>query len=155
MYDSIVTSDANVVVIAGSRDDMVAEPRDVLAAAAQTYATVHQTAPGAVLLVVGPSWIDDNPPPRLLQTRDAVKAAAQAAGAIFIDPLGDHWFSEPGLVAPDGIHPTDEGHHKMAVLMAPLVSDALDRSASGTQSPARGDVSVPSETVTPNAFHAG
>lgn len=152
---TIVTPEAKVVVIAGSRNDMTATPHDVLTAAADTYVTVHQKAPAAALLVVGPSWLNDQPPLQLLQTRDAVKAAADAGGAIFIDPIADHWFDKPGLVGSDGSRPTDEGHHAMAAALAPLVSSALDRPASGTGQVPDAITSSPTEGAIPGAPPTG
>ncbi|BBZ56382.1 SGNH/GDSL hydrolase family protein [Mycolicibacterium phocaicum] len=151
---TMVTPEAKVVVIAGSRNDMTATPHDILTAAADTYVTVHQKAPGAALLVVGPSWLNDQPPLQLLQARDAVKAAAEAGGATFVDPISDHWFDKPGLVGSDGSRPTDEGHQTIAAALAPLVSSVLDRPVSGT---AQADAITPSpnEGVIPGAPPAG
>ena len=56
---------------------------------------------------------------------EAVAAAARAADATYVDPIADGWFSEPaGLIASDGISPTNAGHSYIAGLIAPVVQRA-------------------------------
>ena len=67
-----VTTDARVVVISGSRNDVVAEPNQVTADALETYSLVQSLAPGAKLIVIGPTWGNSEPTEQILQTRDSV-----------------------------------------------------------------------------------
>ncbi len=41
---------------------------------------------------------------------------AAAVGGIFIDPLAEGWFAGAAhrFIGPDGIHPTDAGHARIA-----------------------------------------
>jgi lysophospholipase L1-like esterase len=120
----------DVVVICGSRNDIVAAPVDVKAAATEAYRQIAAIAPAASVVVVGPTWVDDAPPRQLLSIRDAVASAAGEAGARFIDPIADHWFSVgAGLVGADNVHPTDAGHTRIADLMTPVVIAAMDSRA--------------------------
>jgi hypothetical protein len=123
----LMTRDVSVVVIFGSRFDMYAAPDAVRQAAVDTYAAVREAAPDAALLVVGPAWPGDAPPPELLSTRDMVRDAAFEAGATFVDPIEEGWFAEdPGkLMAPDNIFPSDAGHEKIAVGVYQAILDAL------------------------------
>lgn len=123
----LVTSDARVVVISGSRSDVVAEPTVVTAAALETFALVHNLAPRASLIVIGPTWGTSEPTEALLRTRDAVRDAAVASAAYFVDPIEDAWFTngDPGLIGSDSVHPTDAGNERIADLMAPLVAAGL------------------------------
>ena len=123
-----MTGDVSAVVIFGSRNDMYAAPDVVRMAAADTYAAVRSAAPDAVLVVVGPVWPGDAPPPEILTTRDMVRDAAAEAGATFVDPIDQGWFAEDpgGLMAPDNIRPSDAGHERIAIGVYQAVLDALN-----------------------------
>lgn len=118
----LVTSDTRMVVISGSRADVAAEPNQVAAAARDVYHSVSQVAPRAQLIVVGPTWGSNKPSDKILQTRDAVRDAAEAAHAHFVDPIQDNWFTdgEVGLIGSDGVHPTDLGNQRIAQYMYPV-----------------------------------
>lgn len=123
----LVTPDASVVVISGSRSDVVADPALVSAAALDTYALVHKLAPRANLIVIGPTWGTVEPTPELLAIRDALREAATVSIAYFVDPIADGWFTNgpPGLIGADSVHPTDAGNKRIAELMTPIVAAAL------------------------------
>ena len=99
----LVASETRMVVISGSRNDVVAEPNQVAAAAREAYHSVSELAPRAQLIVIGPTWGSNKPSDQILQTRDAVRDAAEAAHAHFVDPIQDDWFTngEPGLIGSD------------------------------------------------------
>jgi hypothetical protein len=118
--------DATVTVVFGSRNDLNASPAVVGAGATSTFAQIRSSAPTTELVVVGPAWSSSAVPAALLPVRDAVRDAAVAAGATFVDPLTEGWFGEPAtLIAPDDISPTDEGHAYLAEQIAPVVIEAL------------------------------
>jgi lysophospholipase L1-like esterase len=123
----VVTPDARAVVISGSRNDVVANPNEVTAAARETYKLVQTLAPRAKLIVIGPTWGNFEPSPQVLQTRDAVREAALETNASFVDPIDDKWFTngETGLVGPDNVHPTDRGNQMIAEYIYPLVVPAV------------------------------
>jgi phospholipase/lecithinase/hemolysin len=101
---------ADVVIVFGSLNDPLQghTPDEVRAAAATTYGLIGRLCVGAPLLVVGPQWGALPLTPALLATRDAVAAAAAAAGADYIDPSS--WFAgRPDLMLND-YHPTPDGH---------------------------------------------
>ncbi len=115
----------DVVVFFGSRND-VAPPGEVRAAAEAAFATAREKSPDAALLVIGPPWVNDDPPSSVLEASTAVRAAAETAGGTWVDPLADGWFHDrPELIGSDGIHPTDEGHRYMAGLIGPALRRAL------------------------------
>jgi lysophospholipase L1-like esterase len=124
----LVSGDVSAVVIFGSRYDVYAAPDAVRQAATETYGAVRNAAPDAALLVVGPTWPGDAPPPELLTTRDMVRDAAAEAGAVFIDPIQEGWFAEdPGkFMAPDNVHPSDAGHERIALGIYQATIQALE-----------------------------
>lgn len=123
----IVNQDARVVVISGSRNDVTADPSQVTAAAEDTYRLVQKLAPGAKLIVIGPTWGNQDPSGEILQTRDAVRTAAASVNAEFIDPIADGWFTngEAGLVGSDGVSPTDLANLRMAESLYPVFAQSL------------------------------
>jgi lysophospholipase L1-like esterase len=118
--------DADVVVVFGSRNDKFLPADEVKSQAVAVLAAVRAQSPSAQLVVIGPAWDDDAPPPELFATRDAVAAAAAGAGAVFVDPLAEEWlFARAPLIGADGVHPNDAGHAYLARLIAPVVREAL------------------------------
>lgn len=118
----LLTSDTQIVVISGSRSDVSAEPNQVAAAAREAYHSASELAPRAQLIVLGPTWGSNKPSDQILQTRDAVRDAAEAAHAHFVDPIQDNWFTdgEGGLIGSDGVHPTDLGNQRIAQYVYPV-----------------------------------
>jgi hypothetical protein len=117
---------AAVTVLFGSRNDEGDDPAVVQACAAQTISTLKANAPGMVVIVIGPVWSDAAAPAPLRAIRDAVQDAAGAAGVQFVDPLALGWFARPsGLIAADGVSPTDAGNAYLASQIAPFVTAAL------------------------------
>jgi hypothetical protein len=127
----LARSDTRMVVISGSRIDAIAQPNEIAAAAREAYLSVSKLAPQAQLLVIGPTWGDNTPSGQILQTRDAVRDAAEAAHAFFVDPIQDQWFTngEPGLIASDRVHLTDLGDQRVAEYMYPVFVRLLSEHA--------------------------
>ena len=126
----------DLVVVFGSRND-TARQAEVKAAASELFAVVRLRYPEAELLVIGPPWVDENPPPNVIASRDAVASAATETGAAFVDPLADGWFAGEfsSLIGTDGIQPTDDGHRHMADLIRPIIEDRLFASTAPSSSP--------------------
>jgi lysophospholipase L1-like esterase len=119
-------SDADVVVVFGSRNDRTFSAADVKRQAALVYGAIRAQSPSAELVVVGPAWDDVATPAELFPIRDAVAAAAADAGALFVDPLAQEWlFEHPGLIGLDGVHPNNIGHAYLASRIEPYVREAL------------------------------
>ena len=117
---------ADVVVIAGSRDDGPGIADQVAEAAGALFAEVGDRAPDAQLVVVGPIWPEETVPAGARNNRDVLRDAAEAAGGVFVDPLEEAWFvDQPELLGEDGVYPTDEGHAYLADRIEPAVRDAL------------------------------
>ncbi|MCO7220228.1 SGNH/GDSL hydrolase family protein [Klenkia sp. PcliD-1-E] len=120
------SADATVTVVFGSRNDVAAPPDGVRAAASATYQAILAADPDTKLVVIGPCWSSSSPPAELTAVSTAVRTAAEAAGAIYVDPLALGWFANPaGLVSPiDDISLLDAGHVFLAQQIGPLVDSA-------------------------------
>ena len=127
-------SEADLVVLFGSRFDAPGISDRVSAAAREAVASIRSRAPDATLAVIGPLWPGGGPPAGVRNNRDVIRAAAEAAGVPFVDPLVDGWLADAtGMVGEDGVHLTDEGQVALADLVQPLLESALhDRTPTGT-----------------------
>ena len=123
-----VKPDDVLVVFFGSRNDRGVDPELLAERARTNFDLARRVAPSARLLVIGPPWPTADVPDSMFQIRDVLSAAAQAAGAAFVDPIGDRWFVDrPDLIGADGVHPNDAGHQYLADKIAPLIRAQLSR----------------------------
>jgi lysophospholipase L1-like esterase len=123
-----VKPDDVLVVFFGSRNDQGVDPGLLIERARNAFVLARRFAPSAMFLVIGPPWPTAAVPDSMLMVRDVLNAAARAAGAAFVDPIGDRWFvGRPDLIGPDGVHPNDSGHQYLADKIAPLIRMQLSR----------------------------
>jgi lysophospholipase L1-like esterase len=123
-----VKPDDVLVVFFGSRNDQGVDPGLLTQRARNAFSLARRFAPSARFLVIGPPWPTAAVPGSMLMVRDVLNAAARAAGAAFVDPIGDRWFvNRPDLIGPDGVHPNDAGHEYLADKIAPLIRMQLSR----------------------------
>ncbi len=117
-----VAHDPDVVVVSGGRNDLSRNTIDELEpAVADFYAQLREALPNARIVVTSPIW-DDPPPPRaLLELSDVVEREATRVGAEYLD-LGDPLEGRPDLIAPDGLHPNEEGLRLIAERIDELLS---------------------------------
>jgi len=121
-----VKPDDVLVVFFGSRNDQGVDPGLLAERASAAFDLARRFAPSARFLVIGPPWPTADVPGAMLQVRDVLNAEARAAGAAFVDPIGDRWFVDrPDLIGPDGVHPNDAGHAYLADKIAPLICAQL------------------------------
>ena len=124
----VVKPDDALVVFFGSRNDEGVDPGLLAERARATLLMALRFAPTARFLVIGPPWPTADVPVSLLMIRDVLNATARAAGAAFVDPIGDRWFVDrPDLIGVDGVHPNDAGHEYLADKIAPLIRMQLSR----------------------------
>lgn len=117
-----------LVVFFGSRNDQGVEPTVLAQKARDTFDLARRFAPSARFLVIGPPWPTPDVPAPVLQIRDVLFGAARDVGAVWVDPIFEHWFlDKPGLIGPDGVHPNDAGHAYLAEKIAPLIDAQLRR----------------------------
>ncbi len=119
-------ADADLVVVFGGRTDGPDVAGELAPAASKVFQQARTAAPDAEILVIGPAWPGAQVPAEVLANRDSIAAAAAQARASFVDPLAAGWFGDQaGLIAPDGVHPTQQGQRYLADVIEPLVRDAI------------------------------
>ena len=120
-------STADLVIVFGSRNDGKQDPATMAAAATDLYTKIHERAPHAKLIVVGPAWVNERVPDFITSDSKAIAGAASAGGIQFVDPLSERWFfgADSKLIGADGVHPTDAGHQYLADKMYALISKTL------------------------------
>lgn len=120
----------SLLVFFGSRNDSRASRAQMARATCDTLRNAEIAAPAARLLVIGPPWVDANPPHYILQARDILRDRTDELGGQFVDPIADGWFVDrPDLIGTDGVHPTDAGHEYMAQKLEPVIEQELTASA--------------------------
>jgi lysophospholipase L1-like esterase len=123
-----VKPDDVLVVFFGSRNDQGVDPGLLTERAREAFDLARRFAPSARFLVIGPPWPTADVPGSMLLIRDVLNTVARAAGAAFVDPIGDRWFVDrPDLIGLDGVHPNDAGHEYLADKIAPLIRMQLSR----------------------------
>ncbi|WP_162247524.1 SGNH/GDSL hydrolase family protein [Rhodococcus sp. Leaf233] len=107
-----VSDDPQVIIVQGSTND--AGKPGVREAAESVYRALRAGAPNATIVAVGPTDAPIVPDQALAEIRDQVRAAADASGVQFVDPLELGWLRDETLYGSDRLHPTDSGHKTMA-----------------------------------------
>ena len=122
---------ADVVLVFGSRNDGRQNTKTMYSAAQLLYSDIHELAPHAKIVVVGPVWVDANVPDFIAANNEAMARAASEEDVVYIDALDEGWFAGPeaGLIGADGIHPTDAGHSYLAAKIFPLLEGVLPEPA--------------------------
>lgn len=124
--EGAVRNDARLVVFVGSSNDARMAPEELATAAREDYAMVHRIAPASQILVIGPGWPDDRPPPEIEGVRDVLKKEAVTAGAAFVDPLALGWFvGQANLFDAGGSTLSAAGRQYLANMVTPLVESKL------------------------------
>jgi lysophospholipase L1-like esterase len=114
--DAAVRQKPGVVIVAGGHNDSAWAASTTSRAAVSAIDHLHAALPDALIVIVAPIWQNGSPPTRCLILRDALRRKAAEIGAVFIDPLAEHWFAGPShrFIGSDGLHPTNAGHAWLA-----------------------------------------
>lgn len=103
---------ADAVIIWGSINDSAWPLAQLRTVSAQVMTAVRAACPSAALLVYGPQYWDTQPWPGMALMTAEVRASAQEAGALFIDPL--LWMQGRADLIDKTGHPTQDGHRLLA-----------------------------------------
>jgi lysophospholipase L1-like esterase len=123
---AVLAADPDVVVVAGGTNDAFQgfAPADVGAAAGRLLGELRAARPDTTILVLGPFPTTLEAATAADPTSDAVRAAAEAAGADFVDARElvatavtdpDQW---ERYISADGLHPNELGYGVMADALA-------------------------------------
>lgn len=122
----VATKEKALLVFFGSVNDSAKDVEAYQSKVRETLTAARAGSPNAKLLIIGPPAVRPAAHATLAPLRDVLASEAQAAGADFVDPLTDQWFTDrPDLIGADGVHPTDEGHKYMAERILPAVARNL------------------------------
>ena len=92
----------DLIVFAGTSNNDATASATLQGYVAQALADAATAAPGVPIIGVGPQNTANAPSASRLAARDAIKAAFDAAGRPFIDPLAEAWITGTGTVASPG-----------------------------------------------------
>ena len=121
--DAVVAAHPDVVVVTGGRNDFNGNTATLARDADELFADLHERLPSATLIAVAPFWGDSDYPAKLTDMADAIKAAVEDAGGIYValpDPLHDH----PDFMA-DNADPNDQGYAAIASALAAKLGPLL------------------------------
>lgn len=110
--EAVIDQEPDVVLLAGGVSDLGRPVEEIRGAAAEVVQRLESALPETEVVVLSPF---SNGPPGELTTAltDALEEVAAANEAEFVDvsgmlPLGQ------GLIAADGVHPSEQGHEELA-----------------------------------------
>lgn len=128
----VVALKPGMVVVQGGHNDSGSPEAQVQAAARDVLSRLHAALPKAKIIVIGPIWPSGDVPQIERILEGDLKQIATAAGARFVDPIADGWFSGgyAKLIGSDGTHPTDAGHARIAKLLGPVFAATVPKVAS-------------------------
>lgn len=110
MLPELTASNPDVIVISGGRNDGTA---DIRREANQLFYNVTARFPDAHKYVTSPVWDAGTTPDFINQQTNLLQQVAQDHGFLFLD-IGQPLAGNPDMIAPDGLHPNDDGHEALA-----------------------------------------
>jgi lysophospholipase L1-like esterase len=117
----------DLLIVSGGHNDWRVPPPRVAAAARALLERARQRWPGTHLVLMGPLWGNDTPPPNELAVRNALRTLATQMAVPFVDPLAERWITgnrltrrgnAPQYIKRDGTHPDEAGHRYVATRLA-------------------------------------
>lgn len=124
---SAVPSNADVVLVYGSENDIGEDIPQISSKVEAISAAVRGKSPEAKVVFIGPASYYSDVDPDLIAIRDQIAEGAENSGAEFIDPIAEQWImgAREDLIGPDGDHPSVQGHvylaQKFEAIVAPLL----------------------------------
>ncbi len=122
----VIAEDPDIVFVTMGLNDnfsYAAAADDIHAAIDADLQRLVTELPDARFIVVEPFWYTDTRPESLGVIIDWVHDAADAIGADWV-PDASHWIEgHPEWMAPDGLHPNDDGYTEMAGRMDAALSE--------------------------------
>jgi len=113
MIDAAAKLQPAVVVVSGGRNNVNDDPDVTRAAIDEFFTKLRAQLPDTRVVVTSPLWDSREAPERISEMSEWERAAAESAGAEYLD-LGQPLEGQAGFLAADGIHPNDAGHEAIA-----------------------------------------
>ena len=102
-----------LIIVSASSNDLGHDPGKVEHAAKKAFTALHRAFPDTALVGLSAIWGDQDAPPELGEVNDAVRSAAEAEGADWVD-LGEPLAGRFDLMQFDDTHPTAAGQRVLA-----------------------------------------
>lgn len=126
-----ISLDPDIVILAGSSNDLGKSTSAVQAAEAKLVATVATELPNVKIVGVNTFWGDTKPPTQLTAFDTALEQAVTGVGGTYVD-IGQPLANQVDLMQSDDVHPTATGQKVLANTIAlRLPFAAAGMSASG------------------------
>jgi acyl-CoA thioesterase-1 len=103
----------DVIILAGSSNDLGADGTAIDEAATATIADLHTALPTATIIAVNSIWGDSAVPVQMSAIDAGVDTATAAVGGIFVN-IGQPLAGQPTLMQADDVHPTAGGQEILA-----------------------------------------
>jgi hypothetical protein len=118
--DDVAASAPAVVVVEGGVHDYRATAERLHDAALKTFTTLKdQSAPGTMIVAVGPIAAGEIVKPEdVARVSGSIASAAADAGVVWIDPMAEQWLPNGDFFSPDGILPNASGQAEYANRLA-------------------------------------
>ncbi|MFJ8893444.1 SGNH/GDSL hydrolase family protein [Leifsonia sp. NPDC102414] len=112
-----------VVIIAATRNDTLGSTIELKNTATAQLQRLRTALPDAVIIGVGPIWGAGTPTPATPVVASIVRSAVLAVDGTWVD-VGQPFQNRADLVQKDNVHPTADGQHLLAGLIADKIAAA-------------------------------
>ena len=124
--DALINSlqvDTEAVVILGEFEE---DWPSLEAAVRSVLSVIEEYSDRARVFVIGPLHLEIRPAAEVMSQRDLYRRLTDQAGATFVDPIEESWFTDGNLkyVVPEGLY--DGGHRFIAGKLVPRLSLVTD-----------------------------
>ena len=109
------------VILSGSSNDFGIDNEQLKAATESALQSYRRALPHVQIIALSTVWGDTEPPAQLADVDAQVREATAEVGGTFID-IGQPLAGHPELLQTDDVHPTTEGHQKLAEAISAALS---------------------------------
>jgi len=103
----------DVIILAGSSNDLGVDDKTIDDATAATIAGLHAALPTTTIITVSSTWGDTDVPDQMSAIDAAADTATTAVGGLFLN-IGQPLADQPALMQDDDVHPTAAGQEVLA-----------------------------------------